>query len=72
MTHLNITNFSARHYYITQQLFKDTNVHLVAEQVGTGIQYIENHYSHLVPEMKQGEICDAAADQDDLIYENRK
>lgn len=72
LTHLNITNYSARHYYITQQLFKDTNVHLVAEQVGTGIQYIENHYSHLVPEMKQGEICDAAADQDDLIYENRK
>ena len=72
LTNLNITNYSARHYYITDQLLKGVDHHTVSKQVGTGTQYIDDHYSHLIPEMKQEEICNAAKDQDNLIMNWRK
>ena len=72
LTNLNITNYSARHYYITDQLLKGVDYHTVSKQVGTGTTYIDNHYSHLLPEMKQEEICNAAKDQDNLIIKFRK
>jgi len=72
LTNLNITNYSARHYYITDQLLKGVDIHTVSKQVGTGTQYIDDHYSHLIPEMKQEEICNAAKDQDNLIMNWRK
>ena len=72
LTNLNITNYSARHYYITDQLLKGVDHHTVSKQVGTGTQYIDDHYSHLIPEMKQEEICNAAKDHDNLIVKFRK
>ena len=72
LTNLNITNYSARHYYITDQLLKGVDIHTVSKQVGTGTTYIDDHYSHLLPEMKQEEICNAAKDHDNLIVKFRK
>ena len=72
LTNLNITNYSARHYYITDQLLKGVDIHTVSKQVGTGTTYIDDHYSHLLPEMKQEEICNAAKDHDNLIMKFRK
>ena len=71
LTNKNITLYSARHYYITDLLFKGVDFHTIAKQVGTGSTYIDDHYSHLVPEMKQEEICNAAKDQDNLIMKFR-
>ena len=72
LTNKNIQLYSARHYYITDLLFKGVDFHTIAKQVGTGSTYIDEHYSHLVPEMKQEEICNAAKDQDNLIMKFRK
>ena len=79
LTNKNISLYSARHYYITDLLFKmikspnkRVDFYAIATQVGTGTTYIDNHYSHLTPEMMQEEICNAAKDQDNLIYKFRK
>ena len=79
LTNKNISLYSARHYYITDLLFKmikspnkRVDFYAIATQVGTGTTYIDNHYSHLTPEMMQEEICNAAKDQDNLIMKFRK
>ena len=72
LSHLNITNYSSRHYYITDLLFKDVSHHTIARQVGTGTTYIDEHYSHLIPEMKQKQICDATAEHEHLIMELKR
>ena len=72
LSHLNITNYSCRHYYITDLLFKDVPHHTIAKQVGTGTTYIDDHYSHLVPEMKQKQICSATSEHEHLIMELKR
>ena len=69
---MNITLYSARHYYVTQQIMEGADHHTIGRQVGTGTQYIDDHYSHLIPEMKQEQICNAAKNQDHLIVKFRK
>ena len=68
----NITLYSARHYYVTQQIMEGTDHHTIGRQVGTGTKYIDDHYSHLIPEMKQEQICNAAANQEEIIYKHRR
>jgi integrase len=41
--------YSLRHYYITQQLLKGVNIHLLARNCGTSTTHIERHYSHVTP-----------------------
>mgnify|MGYP001173326953 FL=1 len=72
LKNMNITLYSARHYYVTQQIMEGTDHHTIGRQVGTGTQYIDDHYSHLIPEMKQEQICNAAKNQDHLIVKFRK
>lgn len=45
------TLYSLRHSYITWQLQRGTNIHVLAEQCGNSADIIERHYRHLVPEM---------------------
>ena len=44
--------YSLRHSYITWQLMaQNVTIDVIARQCGTGIQMIEQHYSHVVPKM---------------------
>jgi integrase len=45
--------YSLRHMYATLALLKDgISIHDLATQMGTSVQMIEKHYSHLTPSMK--------------------
>ncbi len=44
--------YSLRHSYITWELMaQNVTIDVIARQCGTGIQMIEQHYSHVVPKM---------------------
>ncbi len=43
--------YSLRHTYATLELQRGISVHLLAKQMGTSVQMIEKHYSHLVPSL---------------------
>ncbi|MEE3306905.1 MAG: site-specific integrase, partial [Pseudomonadota bacterium] len=45
------TLYSLRHTYITWQLLNGTSMDVIARQCGTSIAMIEQHYSHVKPEM---------------------
>ena len=48
------TLYSLRHTYATFALLKDgMDIHTLAIQMGTSIQMIERHYSHLTPRLKK-------------------
>ena len=44
--------YSLRHYYATQRLLEGIPIHDLAEQMGTSVKMITDHYSHLTPLMK--------------------
>lgn len=53
-TGLNRTLYSFRHMYATFALLNDElDIHTLAIQMGTSIQMIEQHYSHLTPRLKK-------------------
>lgn len=45
------TLYSLRHTYITWQLLAGNSVDVIAKQCGTSVAMIEQHYSHVKPEM---------------------
>ena len=45
------TLYSLRHTYITWQLLDGQSMEVIAKQCGTSISMIEQHYSHVKPEM---------------------
>jgi len=45
------TLYSLRHTYITWQLLAGTSMDVIARQCGTSAAMIEQHYSHVKPEM---------------------
>ncbi len=45
------TLYSLRHTYITWQLLAGTSMDVIAKQCGTSVAMIEQHYSHVKPEM---------------------
>lgn len=48
------TLYSLRHTYATFALVRDgMEIHTLAKQMGTSIQMIERHYSHLTPRLKK-------------------
>jgi integrase len=48
------TLYSLRHTYATFALVRDgMEIHALAKQMGTSIQMIERHYSHLTPRLKK-------------------
>lgn len=42
--------YSLRHYYITSQLIKGVDIHLLSRNCGTSVAMIEKHYSHVTTE----------------------
>jgi hypothetical protein len=47
---LSRTLYSARHTFATHYLRAQVSANLVAKQMGTSIQMIDNHYSHVLAE----------------------
>jgi integrase len=72
------TLYSLRHTYATFALLNDgMEIHTLAIQMGTSIQMIERHYSHLTPRLRKDmltgpryEISDGGADVDDGFAES--
>ena len=51
-----ITNYSARHHYITEAIQRGVNIYDIALNCGTSINYIEKTYSHITVQMRSEEI----------------
>ena len=47
-----ISNYCARHFYITDALLRDVDIYDIAQNAGTSVQYIESTYSKVTTEMK--------------------
>ena len=67
-----LSNYSARHYYITDQLLnnKKIDIHLLATNVGTSTREIEDTYSHVVPLMRSDDITHNLGRGKNTIMEN--
>lgn len=50
------TIYSLRHFYATKRLSKEASIHLIAKQMGTSIEMIEKHYSHVISSKVAAEI----------------
>ncbi|GAA6167831.1 hypothetical protein [Sessilibacter corallicola] len=66
------TLYSLRHTYVTLQLMKKILAQVIATQCGTSIQILEQHYSHVMPEMFTAELTgiDLSEDPIEQIYED--
>ena len=69
-----LTNYSARHYYITDQLLNNNkiDIHLLATNVGTSVTKIEETYSHVRPLMRSDDITHNLGRSENIIYESIK
>ena len=47
-----ISNYCARHFYITDALLRGVDIYDIAQNAGTSVQYIESTYSKVTTEMK--------------------
>ncbi len=67
-----LSNYSARHYYITDQLLNNPslNMGVLTRNVGTSTTYIDETYSHVVPLMKSDEITHNLGRHESTIVEN--
>ena len=52
----NITNYSARHHYITEAIQRGVDIYDVALNAGTSLNYIEKTYSHITTLMRSREL----------------
>lgn len=50
------TIYSLRHFYATRRLSKEASAHLIAKQMGTSIEMLEKHYSHVINSKVAAEI----------------
>lgn len=51
-----ITYYSLRHTYITFRLLAETNAFFLAQNVGTSLRMIENHYAHIKSEQIKNDL----------------
>ena len=66
------TLYSFRHTYATFALLNDgMDVHTLAVQMGTSIQMIERHYSHLTPRLRKDMLTGKRFDLSDAEYRKR-
>lgn len=56
--------YSCRHYYITQRLKKNFNIHKLAVQVGSSVKMLEEFYSGLVPDAFAEELVQVSVNYD--------
>ncbi|WP_299948571.1 site-specific integrase [uncultured Microbulbifer sp.] len=61
------TLYSLRHTYITWQLMNKVPAQIIAKQCGTSIQMLEQHYSHVMPEMFTEELSGVSFDEEDPV-----
>jgi integrase len=60
--------YSLRHSYITWELVaQNVSIDVLARQCGTGIQMIEQHYSHVIPRMFGRELSGVALETKKLL-----
>lgn len=60
--------YSLRHSYITWELMaQNVSIDVLARQCGTGIQMIEQHYSHVIPRMFGRELSGVALETKKLV-----
>jgi len=57
------TLYSLRHTYITWQLLAGNSMDVIAKQCGTSVAMIEQHYSHVKPEMFADELSGVTFDK---------
>ena len=67
-----LSNYSARHYYITDQLLNNDKIPMavLTRNVGTSTTYIDETYSHVIPLMKSDEITHNIGNHESTIFEN--
>ena len=51
-----ISNYCARHFYITDALLRGVDIYDIAQNAGTSVQYIESTYSKVTVDMKAEDI----------------
>ena len=51
-----ITNYSARHFYITEAIRRGVDIYDIALNAGTSLTYIERTYSHITVQMRSKEL----------------
>lgn len=60
--------YSLRHSYITWELTaQNVSIDVIARQCGTGIQMIEQHYSHVIPRMFGRELSGVALENQKMV-----
>lgn len=53
--------YSLRHYYATQRLLDGVQVYDLAQNMGTSVKQIENHYGHILSVQKTDELIQGAS-----------
>ena len=66
------TLYSLRHTYITWQLLAGTSMDVIARQCGTSAAMIEQHYSHVKPEMFADALSGVTFDEEKPKQKSRK
>lgn len=50
------TIYSLRHFYATRRLAQEASIHLISKQMGTSVEMMEKHYSHVLSEQAAAQI----------------
>lgn len=66
------TLYSLRHTYITWQLLAGTSMDVIARQCGTSATMIEQHYSHVRPEMFADALSGVTFDEEEPTPKSKK
>ncbi|TDF34766.1 site-specific integrase [Alteromonadaceae bacterium M269] len=66
------TLYSLRHTYITWQLLSGQSMDVIAKQCGTSVAMIEQHYSHVKPEMFADSLSGVAFEKDEPKPKSKK
>ena len=51
-----LNRIGMRHYYATERLLSGVSIYTLAENMGTSVGVIQQHYGHLRPEMAANEL----------------
>ena len=61
------TSYSCRHTYATQRIMKGVGLMFLADQMGTSIKMLENHYSHLETDITKKELRKGHISNEDIM-----
>lgn len=66
------TLYSLRHTYITWQLLNGTSMDVIAKQCGTSMAMIEQHYSHVQPEMFANQLSGVEMEKEIKVRKSKR